>query len=110
GRLWKEELKRKEDAGTLTVAERTRLNSGYYFDIADKFEYSIKTRAGNFSKPICDKKPTTWIQQAVNEDVTCKRPYVSVQEDQLVYEDDYSRWIFDRKKWDSAIDAEYDRL
>ncbi|MCB9995521.1 MAG: hypothetical protein H6869_03660 [Rhodospirillales bacterium] len=106
GRVWKEGLRAKEKAGTLTVSERDKLYSGYYHDTQDKFEHSIKVRTGNFSKPICDEKPNMWWQQAVNNEVTCKRPYLSVTDSGLIYEDDYSRWAMDEWKWVKAIENE----
>jgi len=97
GRIWKDELKAKEEAGTLTVAERDQLYSGYYYDTQDEFQQSIKVRTGNFSKPICG-------------DTGCQSPFMSVTEERLVYEDEYSRWALDGDSWGKAILQEFKGL
>ena len=89
-------MKAKEDAGTLTVSERDRLYSGYYYDTQDKYEHSIRVRVGNFTKPECEAE--------------CSHPYMSVTDAGLVYEDDYSRWAMDEWKWTKAIEHELEGL
>ncbi|MAE50207.1 MAG: hypothetical protein CMH27_00175 [Micavibrio sp.] len=96
GRIWKDELKAKEDEGTLTVAERNRLYSGYYYDTQDKYEHSIRVRVGNFTKPECEAE--------------CSHPYMSITGAELAYEDEYSRWAMDEWKWRKAIEHELEGL
>ncbi len=127
GRIWKEALERKKKAGTLTVAEREQLASGYYYPAPDgsspsQIDYSIKIQSGNFLSPRCEdeKRNGSWWQQAasVNDSTAkCELPYVDVtfrlnepEDFKLIYEDQYSRWQLHGQNWLEAVDKEYEQL
>lgn len=107
GRIWKDELKAKEEAGTLTVAERDKLYSGYYYE-TPPIGRSLGWQA-EFSAPICDQKPSgVWKQ--LYDDKGCARPYMSVSDLGLVYEDDYSRWTMNESAWTKVIEQEFEQV
>ena len=108
GRIWKDELKAKEEAGTLTVAERERLYSGYYYE-TPLIGRSLGWKA-EFSAPICDQKLSGMWKEIYDGDKMCDRPYMSVSDGRLIYEDDYSRWTMEELAWTKVIEQEFEQV
>lgn len=104
GRVRKLALEEKNKDGTLTVAERVELNSGYYSPI------SASAANENFHPPSCqmDNWQLSFSKSSATADELCRLPYMSItriedtfgafdrpytlHDARVVYEDKYSRW------------------
>lgn len=117
GRIRKQELEHKNEAGQLTVAEREELNSGFYehptTDFWEKQSQELDRYNGNFSKPSCVAKERAVFLMPMPEAKIadyCKPPHMRVRLDgenlEVIYEDKYSRWTLPR----SALEAELEKL
>lgn len=124
GKIWKNELEQKARDGSLTVGDREKLNSGYYYDpnIMSDIKMRIEISFGNFSPPSCLEEYTKggWQKQEIykRSPQMCNPPYMSISDAstklknfEIIYEDRYSRWqLSAQKNLKKVISEEYGRL
>lgn len=103
GRIWKGKLEEKAKSGSITVAERELLQSGYYYEDMDA-ETRIDVSIRNFRQPTC-------IDSCVLPII--KIEYIGRQDPenfQITYEDRFSQWQLTGRNLIRGMAEEYNEL